>query len=232
MTPAFLGRDLDDPDRTRIKLCGFTREEDVDAAVALGVDALGFVFYPKSPRALTFDRARALVARVPSTIATVGLVVDATSDELARLLEAVPLDALQLHGDETPVQVAAIDRPCIKAARVEARLDLLEFALRFAAADLLLLDTFSAGYGGSGTSFDWSLVPGSMTGPAMRPRMIVSGGLHPGNVGEALTRLRPFAVDTSSGIESAKGIKDVDAMNAFVAAVREHDRAVISRATR
>ena len=221
MTPAFFADD--DADRTRIKLCGFTREDDVDAAVALGVDALGFVFYPKSPRAVTPAQARALVARVPPSIATVGLVVDATSDELARLVDEVPLTALQFHGDETPAQVAAADRPRIKAARIDEHLDLLEFARLYAAADLLLLDTFSAGYGGSGISFDWSLVPETLIGPTARPRVIVSGGLHAGNVGEALSRLRPFAVDTSSGIERAKGIKDVNAMKAFVAAVRAHD---------
>jgi phosphoribosylanthranilate isomerase len=224
MTPAFFARQDDESGRTRIKFCGFTRAEDVDAAVALGVDALGFVFYPKSPRALSFEQARALVARVPPSIATVGLVVDASSDELARLLDAVPLTALQLHGDETPEQVRAIDRPRIKAARVEPNLDLLEFARLHAAADLLLLDHYSAGYGGSGLSFDWSLVPASMIGPTARPRIMISGGLHAGNVAEALNRLRPFAVDTSSGIESAKGIKDVHAMKAFVAAVRDHDR--------
>jgi len=224
MTPAFLARQDDEPVRTRIKFCGFTRAEDVDAAVALGVDALGFVFYPASPRALTPAQARALVTRVPPSIATVGLVVDASPDELARLLDTVPLTVLQFHGDETPEQVAAVDRPRIKAARVEPKLDLLEFARLHAGADLLLLDSHSAGYGGSGLSFDWSLVPASLIGPASRPRIMLGGGLHAGNVVEALTRLRPFAVDTSSGIESAKGIKDVRAMKAFVAAVRDHDR--------
>lgn len=210
--------------RTRIKLCGFTREADVDAAVALGIDAIGFVFYPPSPRYVTPARAAALAARVPSTIARVGLVVDQAPDAVRAIVDAVPLDLLQLHGDETPDRCAAMPLPWIKAARVAPGLDLLEFARLHAAAEILLLDTHSAGYGGSGIPFDWSLVPPHLVA-STEPRVMLGGGLHVDNVAAAIARIRPFAVDTSSGIESAKGIKDAGRMAAFVAAVRQTDQA-------
>lgn len=218
-------------DRTRIKFCGLTREEDVDAAVELGVDALGFVFYPSSPRVVSIEQAARLVARVPSTIATVGLFVDATRDEIEAVLDAVPLSRLQLHGDETADECAGHRVPYWKAARVTTELDLLAFADTHAGADALLLDAHTAAYGGSGKVFDWSLVPAALIdtrhgrrAAAGARRVVLSGGLSAANVADAIRAIRPYAVDTSSGIErGTKGIKDRAAMRAFVAAVRSAD---------
>ena len=218
--------------RTRIKLCGMTRAEDVDAAVALDVDALGFVFYRPSPRCVTIEDAARLVARVPAGLATVGLFVDASRDEIDAVLDAVPLTHLQFHGDETPVARGAFRVPHLQAARVAPGLDLLDFAAAHGGADALLLDAHSAAYGGSGKVFDWSLVPPQLIGTASASapthggalRVVLSGGLSAANVADAIRRIRPWAVDTSSGIERTKGIKDPAAMQAFVAAVRAVDR--------
>ena len=218
--------------RTRIKLCGMTREQDVDAAVALGVDAIGLVFYGPSPRCVTVAQAARLAARLPASVAAVGLFVDASRGEIDDVLDRVPLSLLQFHGDESPADCAGYRVPHIKATRVEPGLDLLEFASAFMDAPdpavALLLDTPTAGYGGSGKVFDWSLVPSplrdSLHGPAAARRVVLSGGLNTANVADAMARVRPYAVDTSSGIESAKGIKDATAMRDFVAAVRAADR--------
>ena len=226
--------------RTRIKLCGLTREEDVDAAVALDVDALGFVFYAPSPRHVTIARAAALVARVPSSIATVGLFVDASRDTIDAVLDAVPLTLLQLHGDESALDAEGLRVPYLKAARMMPGLDLLRFAEEHAGAAALLLDAHSAGYGGAGKVFDWSLVPAHWTArtaqraqpPAGVPRVVLSGGLNAANVADAIVRVHPDAVDTSSGIESARGVKDPAAMRAFVAAVRRADDASAPRSAR
>lgn len=219
---SFLGDEPDDG-RTRIKLCGMTREADVDAAVALGVDAIGFVFYAPSPRAVTPALAARLVARVPDGIASVGLFVDATRADIDSVLARVPLSMLQLHGDEAPADCGGWELPVIKAARITPDLDLLEFAARYGVAAALLLDTHTAVYGGSGKVFDWSLVPPALIGPGAARRVVLSGGLSTANVADAIARVRPSAVDTSSGIESAKGIKDPAAMRDFVAAVRQAD---------
>ena len=216
--------------RTRIKLCGMTRDEDVAAAVALDVDALGFVFYRPSPRCVTIEEAARLVSRVPPGIATVGLFVDAAPDEIDAVLDAVPLSHLQFHGDEAPVPRDAFRVPHLQAARVAPGLDLLDFAAAHDGADALLLDTHSAAYGGSGKVFDWSLVPPQLIGTSSHTalagarRVVLSGGLSAANVADAIRRIRPWAVDTSSGIERAKGIKDPAAMQSFVAAVRAIDR--------
>ena len=214
--------------RTRIKLCGMTREEDVDAAVALGVDAIGLVFYGPSPRCVTIAQAARLAARLPDSVAAVGLFVDASRAVIDDVLDRVPLSLLQFHGDESPDDCAGYRVPHIKATRVEPGLDLLEFASAFMDAPdpavALLLDTPTVGYGGSGKVFDWSLVPSPLLGPAAARRVVLSGGLNTANVADAMARVRPWAVDTSSGIESAKGIKDATAMRDFVAAVRAADR--------
>ncbi len=207
--------------RTRIKICGITREEDLDVAVAKGADALGFVFYGPSPRCVSPERAAHLVARVPAFVKTVGLFVNESAATVAAVLNQVPLDLLQFHGDETPAYCAAFCRPWIKAARVKPGFDLLEYAADFAGArgnTGLLLDAHVEGYGGGGQSFDWSLIPPSLPLP-----VILSGGLHPGNVGEAIRRVRPWAVDVSSGVESAKGIKDMRKVTEFIAGVRDAD---------
>jgi phosphoribosylanthranilate isomerase len=207
--------------RTRIKICGITREEDLEAVVAAGADALGFVFYAPSARCVTPQRAKQLVARVPAFVKTVGLFVNEPAAAVAGVLDQVPLDLLQFHGDETPAYCAAFRRPWIKAARVKPGFDLLEYAAVFAGArgnTGLLLDAHVEGYGGGGQSFDWSLIPPSLPLP-----VILSGGLHPGNVGEAIRRVRPWAVDVSSGVEIAKGIKDMRKVTEFIAGVRDAD---------
>lgn len=204
--------------RTRIKICGITREQDLQAAFAAGADAIGFVFYPPSPRCLASDRACALAASVPPFVTRVGLFVNAEPQDVRATLAAVPLDLLQFHGEEEPDYCAQFGRPWVKAARVRPGLDLLEFARRFAGAQALLLDAFVEGYGGAGQRFDWTLIPPSLPLP-----MILSGGLDAANVGEAIARLRPWAVDVSSGVEAAKGIKDAEKINAFVAAVKDAD---------
>lgn len=207
--------------RTRIKICGITREADLDAAVEAGVDALGFVLYPPSPRYVSPRRAAELLARVPAFVKTVGLFVNEPVSQVSAVLEQLPLDLLQFHGDENTDYCAAFRRPWIKAARVKAGIDLLEYAGRFASAQGvagMLLDAHVEGYGGRGQTFDWSLIPPSLPLP-----IVLSGGLHPGNVAEAVRRVRPWAVDVSSGVESAKGIKDVQKISEFIAGVRDAD---------
>ena len=223
MSNRFLAND-EGAAKTHIKFCGMTREEDIDAALSLDVDALGFVFYRPSGRYISPERAAELVARVPAWIATVGLFVDATHDEVLAVVERVPLSLLQFHGDEAPHACRGFSRPYIKAARVTPDLDLLEFAAAHRDAAALLFDTHTAGYGGSGKVFDWSLVPRQLIGPAAARRVVLSGGLNTANVADAIVRVRPYAVDVSSGIERAKGIKDADAMRQFVAAVRAADQ--------
>lgn len=205
--------------RTRIKICGLTRPEDVDAAVAAGADAIGFVFYPKSPRYVTPEQAAALVRRLPPFVMAVGLFVNETPARLAAILEQVPLNLLQFHGDEGPVDCSIWGRPYIRAARVQPGLDLVQYAADFGGARALLLDAFVEGYGGGGHVFDWRLIP-----PQLDLPVILSGGLNPDNVGDAVRRVRPVAVDVSSGVEAAKGIKDHQRMADFVAAVRAADQ--------
>ena len=199
----------------RIKVCGLTRVEDVQAAVAAGVDAIGLVFYPDSPRHVTMTQAAALCRHIPPFITVVGLFVNASRAEVHRVIEAVPLNLLQFHGDETADQCEGFGLPYLKAARVRPGVDLLEFASQFTSARALLLDTWTPAYGGSGESFDWALVPSSCPLP-----VILSGGLTPDNVATAIRQVRPAAVDVSSGVESAKGIKDAAKIRAFVSAVR------------
>ncbi len=200
---------------TRIKICGLTRAEDVDAAVAAGADAVGFVFYPSSPRYVTPERAAAVVRRLPPFVLAVGLFVNARTECIQAVLDQVPLNLLQFHGDEAPQACARWGRPWIRAARVRPGLDLLQYAARFSGARALLLDAFVEGYGGGGQVFDWRLIP-----PELPLPIILSGGLTPANVTDAVRRVRPAAVDVSSGVEAGKGIKDHQRMADFVAAVR------------
>lgn len=209
--------------RTRIKFCGLTREDDVDAAVALGADAIGLNFYPQSPRYLTPARAACLVARVPAFVTTVGLFVDAPRAAIEAVLDRARLGLLQFHGDETVEGCSGFRIGWIKTARVLPETDLLEFSRRYRAANVILLDAHSEGYGGAGKVFDWSLIPEQLIGPDAAPRVVLSGGLNAQNVADAIVRVRPFAVDVSSGVERDKGIKDHDAMRRFVAAVRAAD---------
>ena len=212
--------------RTRIKICGLTREADVEAAVEAGADAIGLVFYASSPRAVDVDRAAALAARLPAFVTPVGLFVNAPASEIAAACAAVPNLVIQFHGDETPEQCRASGRPYLRAARMTKGFDLLNFASLFCDAQALLLDAHVEGYGGGGKAFDWSLVPPSVPRP-----LVLSGGLSPANVIDGVLRVRPWAVDVSSGVEREKGVKDADAIRRFCDAVREADARIASVAT-
>ena len=206
---------------TRIKICGLTRPADVDAAVAAGADAIGLVFYPPSARYVDPDQAAELARRVPPFVSVVGLFVNASPEDVRRTLAAVPLHVLQFHGDEDEAYCRQFDRPYLQAARMRPGFDLLQYAASFLSAQAILLDAFVDGYGGGGERFDWSLIPHGLPRP-----LVLAGGLDAGNVGDAVRHVRPAAVDVSSGVENVsegKGIKDVDRMRAFVAAVRAAD---------
>jgi phosphoribosylanthranilate isomerase len=216
--------------RTRIKLCGLTRPSDVEAAVALGADAIGLVFYPPSPRSVTAQTAGQILAQLPAFVSAVGLFVNPTLAEVQACIDAAPISILQFHGDETPAQCAAIARqvlrPFLRALRIRPEMnasDLLEFENAYRTSSPLfaglLLDTWSDAYGGTGKVFDWSLIPAELA-----HRAVLSGGLNAQNATGAVRQLRPHAVDVSSGIESAKGVKDVALMRAFIAAVRSADQ--------
>lgn len=204
--------------RTRVKICGITRPEDLQAVLAAGADAVGFVFHPPSPRYVDRPLAASLVRRVPPFVTRVGLFVNADPAMVKAVLAAMPLDVLQFHGDEDAHYCEQFARPYVKVARMAPGLDLVEFARAFASAQGILLDAHVESYGGAGKTFDWSLIPGSLPLP-----VILSGGLSAGNVGEAIRMVRPWAVDVSSGVEVAKGIKDASMIAAFVAAVRSAD---------
>jgi len=204
--------------RTRIKICGLTREADVDAAVEAGADALGFVLYERSPRFVTLARAVELAQRLPPFVTPVGLFVNASDADVDAASAAIPQLLLQFHGDETPLACRRAARPYLRAARVVPGFDLLDFAARFRDAQAILLDAHVDGYGGGGKVFDWSLVRSAVPLP-----VVLSGGLHAGNVIQGIQLLRPWAVDVSSGVEAAKGIKDADAIRRFCDAVREAD---------
>jgi len=204
--------------RTRIKICGLTREADVDAAVQAGADAVGLVLYERSARHVSAARAGELARRLPPFVTPVLLLVNASPELLHAALQAVPQALLQFHGDESPAQCQAARRAYLRAARMAPGFDLLDFASRFASAQALLLDTHVEAYGGGGKAFDWSLIPPSVPLP-----VVLSGGLNAANVIDGVLRVRPWAVDVSSGVESAKGIKDALAMRRFCDAVREAD---------
>lgn len=196
----------------RVKICGITRAEDLQAACAAGADALGFVFYEKSPRHVTPSAAAALLRELPPFVQSVGLFVNAEPAFVESVLAIAPLDLLQFHGDETPADCARYGRPYLKAIRVKPDTDLLKCAADFEAARGLLLDAFVPGVpGGTGERFDWGLIPPDLPLP-----VILSGGLDPGNVAEAVRAVRPWAVDVSSGVEASKGIKDAHKVAQFI----------------
>jgi phosphoribosylanthranilate isomerase len=201
--------------KPRIKICGLTREEDVQAAVDAGADAIGLVFYPPSPRYVDLQKAAVLARAIPPFITIVGLFVNADPAVVRETLAAVPIHLLQFHGDEDEIYCRQFDRPYMKAARVKPGMDLVQYAAGFSSAQAILLDAFVDGYGGGGKVFDWTLIP-----PALGKPIVLSGGLDAGNVAEAIARVRPVAVDVSSGVEAARGIKDAEKIRAFVAAVR------------
>ena len=215
--------------KTRIKICGITRSEDVRAVVAAGADAVGFVFYPASARYVTAELAAQLLQELPPFVVSVGLFVNASKSELQEVLLKAPIQLLQFHGDETPEQchalASAVNRPFIRAFRVKpdtSAQDLIECEKTYRAASPLfnglLLDTFVDSFGGSGKVFDWSLIPKELA-----PLVVLSGGLNVQNATDAVRRVRPFAVDISSGVELSKGIKDIAKVRAFVDAVRLAD---------
>ena len=200
----------------RSKICGITRVEDALAAAAAGADAIGLVFYAKSPRAVRVEQAQQIIAALPPFVTTVGLFVDMPRPELQQILAQVPLDLLQFHGDESVEQCEGYGRPYIKALRVKAGDDIAALMAQYPSASGVLLDTFVEGVpGGTGLAFDWSLVPAELPKP-----VILAGGLTPDNVAAAIDRVRPYAVDISGGVESAKGLKDADKVRAFIRAAR------------
>ncbi|AGA87102.1 MAG: phosphoribosylanthranilate isomerase [Gammaproteobacteria bacterium HGW-Gammaproteobacteria-9] len=200
----------------RSKICGITRVEDALAAAHAGADAIGLVFYSKSPRAVSVQQAREIIAALPPFVTTVGLFVNASRCEINEILDAVALDALQFHGDETPAQCEGFHRPWFKALRVGGDEDVAGQVARYVNASGILLDTFVAGVpGGTGERFDWSLIPPGLTKP-----LILAGGLTAENVQQAIAEVRPYAVDVSGGVEASKGIKDAAKVQAFVERVR------------
>ena len=204
---------------TAVKICGITRTEDGLAAAHAGAHAIGLVFHPGSPRCVAPGVAAAIVRALPPFITTVALFVDADPQAVRAVLREVPVHLLQFHGAEPPDYCNAFDRPWLKAVRVKPGVDLLQYAGRYAAAKGLLLDAFSdAAHGGTGQSFDWTLIPDRLPLP-----IVLAGGLTPGNVGEAVRRVRPWAVDVSSGVEREKGIKDAAKIAAFIRGARDAD---------
>ncbi len=202
-----------------VKICGITRPEDALAAARAGAHAIGLMFYAKSPRHVTPARAAEIIRVLPPFVTTVGVFVNASAEEVRSALSEAPVGLLQFHGDETPEFCRQFKRPYVKAVRMKAGVDLLQYAREYHDAKALLLDNYVEGlHGGSGVAFDWSLIPRGLPLP-----VILSGGLTPENVMEAVRRVRPGAVDVSSGVESAKGVKDAQKITAFIRGVRNAD---------
>ena len=210
--------------RTRIKICGLKRASDVDAAVQAGADAIGFVFYPPSPRAVTPSMAAQLISRLPAGVDAVGLVVNPTNAEFAAIQAIAPITLWQFHGDESQsdCQRLSSGQPWMKAARIGNHFPFNNFSLQYRLANAFLLDALVDGYGGGGIPFDWHGIP-RLWASENAPRVVLSGGLNASNVGEAIARLHPCAVDVSSGVESSKGIKDPALIVDFIQAVRATD---------
>jgi phosphoribosylanthranilate isomerase len=205
--------------RTRVKICGITRPEDGIAAAEAGADAIGLVFYPRSPRFVTPDQALAVVRALPSFVTVVGLFVNEQPGMVRAMSDAVGLELLQFHGDESPDYCRQFNQPFLKALRVQPELDLMALAAGYGEAQGLLLDAWHATLpGGSGAVFDWELIPA-----ALRAHCILAGGLDPDNVAEAIRQVKPYAVDVSSGVEADKGIKDPAKIAAFMRGVNIGD---------
>lgn len=205
--------------KTRAKICGLTREQDIDAAVAAGADAIGLVFYEPSPRAVTVAQAASLAARVPAFVSVVGLFVNPEREEVLRALDQVPLDLLQFHGDESPEFCASFGRRWIKAVRVRVAGDIAHAFRRYRSASGLLVDAWAPDkFGGTGQRFNWDLIPAERPMP-----LILAGGLASDNVASAIRQVRPWAVDVSGGVESSKGIKDSSRMIDFISEVHRVD---------
>ncbi len=206
--------------RTRVKICGFTRANDAVRAAHLGVDAIGLVFYPPSPRNVDIDQALAIVEALPAFTSVVGLFVDEQEARIREVLGRVSIDCLQFHGDEPPEACELYNKPYIKAISMREGVDITEYSKRYSRAAGLLLDAYYPGLkGGSGSRFDWERIPQSCAKP-----IILAGGLEPDNVRQAMKSVRPYALDVSSGVESEKGIKDADKMAAFIRIINEGNR--------
>ena len=205
--------------RTRVKICGITRVDDARAAAEQGADAIGLIFYRPSPRCVTPERAREIVAATPAFVSTVAVFVNPSREEVEAVIRESGVSLLQFHGDEAPEFCSGFSRPYIKAARIRPGLDLIKYLSPHAAAQAWMLDSFHEDlWGGSGGAFDWSLVPRDAAKP-----VILSGGLTSDNVAGAVRRVRPYAVDVSTGVEASKGIKDAAKIAAFIGAVRRED---------
>ncbi|MEH6581673.1 MAG: phosphoribosylanthranilate isomerase [Halioglobus sp.] len=207
---------------TRIKICGITRPEDAQVAVECGTDAIGLVFYPDSPRAVSVEQAVACTSMVPPFVSVVALFVNESATVIRRILSSVPVDVIQFHGDESEAFCAQFDRPYIKALRVKSTLNIEAESGAYTSARGLLLDTWQDGVpGGTGKTFDWNLAAGEF-----KPPIVLAGGLKPGNVSAAIEQVRPAAVDVSGGVESEPGIKSPKLIREFIAAVRAADQSL------
>jgi len=201
--------------RTRVKICGITRPEDGLKAANFGADAIGLVFYPKSPRAVTIEQAQIIVAALPAFVTVVALFVDATKDEVMQVLSQVNIDIIQFHGNESVQDCEQYRRRYIKAIRMTDEVDLNKIAEQYVGATAILVDSYQKGVpGGTGESFDWQRIPKELAG-----NIILAGGLESDNVASAIKTVRPYAVDVSSGVESEKGIKDESKIEAFMRGV-------------
>lgn len=214
------------PQRTRIKICGLRTEADVAAAVDAGADAVGFVLYDKSPRHVDAARAGELARRLPAFVTPVLLFVNAGYDTIEAALAAAPHAVLQFHGDEPPAFCESVRRPYMRAVPMKRGVDLLDWAQRYASAAALLLDAPVEGYGGGGKVFEWSLLSQSPSPTGVRIPLVLSGGLNAANVIDGVMRLRPHAVDVSSGVEQSRGVKSPELIRRFCDAVREADARV------
>jgi phosphoribosylanthranilate isomerase len=204
---------------TAVKICGITRVEDGLAAAHAGAHAIGLIFYRGSPRAVSHELARSVVEALPAFVMPVALFVNASHAEIERVIAAVKPQLLQFHGDESPAFCVSFGMPYIKAVKVRPGMDLLQYARHYPSAKGLLLDAFVEGsHGGTGSRFDWSLIPGELPLP-----LILAGGLHQDNVADAIRLVRPWAVDVSSGVEAATGIKDAAKIAAFIRGARHAD---------
>lgn len=208
--------------KTQIKICGFTRPADAVSAVALGVDSLGLVFYPPSPRHVSIDQARDITAAVPPFTSFTALFLNAEREAVERVLETIPVNLLQFHGTESPEFCQSFNRPYIKSVSMKSTSNVVEYCAAYDRSRGFLLDSNVAGAaGGSGDVFDWSLIPTSTDVP-----LVLAGGLDVGNVRDAVFSVRPSAVDVSSGVESSKGIKDVTLMKRFITNVKAADEQI------
>jgi len=205
------------PSRTRIKFCGITRLSDALEAIRLGVDALGFVFYPPSPRNIEVEKAADIIRQLPAFVSSVGLFVDSSEGFIQQVLQSTGIDILQFHGNETAKQCEVYGKPYLKAVRMKPDVDLVAVATEYTNASALLLDTYEKGLaGGTGSTFDWARIPEGITKP-----IILAGGLSAANVATAVQKVKPYAVDVSGGIEYSKGLKDAAKMAAFIKMVNE-----------